>query len=630
MLKIGSNNQGFSLIEILVVLAISVIMMGLVLGPVSQSFRMTRQAQAMADAQDAARQAMELISRDLGEAMFVFDNAVTPINIYNDGGTPGYVFRSGEEGPIQLPVRQPNGSVEYFTLPHAKIDFILPKMSMHCNNPEHPENEPRDYQRGNEAWPPCPVCGSTDVDARPKFPLEQDVTVVRYFLGLRYNDPRRLPALMAPPPEDKIFGWKSPYANDTEVGAENQVVLYRVEFDPHDDSLFPSGMPVSERLKDPIFFYRSAPNAQGRPCCDVWMERARVIGMGKYQDLVVGTFASDGTVTAVEPTVTFQFTAIDNDTFAGTYTHDRNFEYPDAVPAVYRAAYGYWTSPEGVTVYRYGQNQTDAFTTEYVTVNNTPHLMIVRRSSANGWNPVNEFDITQYLTDLENNNLNSITRPDGSGEPPAIAFWIDYVTVPDPSDPSKKVIVFTPNRGNVYFTMIPPKVSGGKYGPVTLLDPAAINAEFHNTYSTNRGSAQRMASLNVPQGARIVPGSDKVIGPNMTPGQGYGQDVLYERIPIGLGDPGLNQYKIDYDTGAIYFSSVFDHDLPEIPDGNGVKPIKVDYKIQFNKKDDVVKGDYTTKSLVTVHLGMRMFDPDTGKPHSVDLTNSIKVRNALR
>ena len=46
-------------------------------------------------------------------------------------------------------------------------------------------------------------------------------------------------------------------------GDENQVVLYRVEFDPHDDQLFPAGMPIEERLTDPIFFYRTAPNSQG-------------------------------------------------------------------------------------------------------------------------------------------------------------------------------------------------------------------------------------------------------------------------------------------------------------------------------------------------------------------------------
>jgi hypothetical protein len=36
-----------------------------------------------------------------------------------------------------------------------------------------------------------------------------------------------------------------------------------------------------------------------------------------------------------------------------------------------------------------------------------------------------------------------------------------------------------------------------------------------------------------------------------------------ERVPLALGDPGLNQYKIDCDTGTIYFSSAYDQDIPE-------------------------------------------------------------------
>lgn len=634
-MQVGFNKRGFTLIEVLVVMAISVILVGLILGPVVQSFRMTRQAQAMADAQDSARRAMELISRDLGEAMFVFDNAVMPVAVYDDGTTPSYPYNSGQEGPILLPVRQPNNSIEWFTLPYGKLDFILPKMSMHCNNPEHDEGKSRDYPRGNEAWPPCPVCGSSEVDARPKMPLEQDVTVVRYFLGLRYNDPTFDAATYGsdPPKGEGIFGWRSPYVGENPVGAENQVVLYRVEFNPHDDTLFPAGMPLDQRLSDPIFFYRLATNSAGAPCCRAWMDRARVVGMGKYQDLLVGTFAQNGNVTAVEPTVSFRFTAIDNDTFSATYSHDRNFDYPSIAPTVYRAAYGYWTGVEGITLYRYRDDQTDAYTTVY---NPAGHLMIVKRSSDNNWTPSDEFDITQYLEDLENNDLATIAKPGSTPPvPPDVAFYFDYTTFPDPTNTTRKLIAFTPSRGVVHFSLIPPKISKGKRGPVMELDPILINDGFHSVYVNNRGGAMRTAPLNVPGGARIVPGSERIIGPNMTPGPFYGSVVLYERVPLQLGDPGLNQYKIDYDTGRVFFSSVFDQDLPVVPldpkDPDGPpKPLTVDYRIQFNKKGDVVKGDYTTKAMVTVHLGMRMFDPDSAKAFPVDLTNSIKVRNALR
>ena len=47
-------------------------------------------------------------------------------------------------------------------------------------------------------------------------------------------------------------------------------------------------------------------------------------------------------------------------------------------------------------------------------------------------------------------------------------------------------------------------------------------------------------------------------------------------------------------------------------------------------RDDVVRGDYSTKSLVGVQMQMRMYDPESGKPHPVELNDNIMVRNALR
>ena len=619
------SNRGFSLIEILVVMAISVILVGLVLYPVVQSFRMTRQAQAMIDAQDAARMGMEQISRELGEAMFVFDNSVVPVKIYDDGTTPDFVYVNGQEGPIQLPVRQVANNIECFTLPYGKIDFILPKMTMHCNNPEHDPGKPRDYPRGNEAWPPCPVCGSTNVSAVPKMPLEQDVTIVRYFLGLRYNNPNYDPAANpapTPPPGEGLFGWRSPWVGQVEPGAENQVVLYRVEFDPHDDTLFPPGMPIEDRLTDPIFFYRTALNSQGVPCCERWMEIARVVGIGKYQDLVVGTFdPNSGNCTAVEPTITFRFQAVNNDAFEGTYASDRGFEYPNAAPVTFLASYGYWIDNRPgssaddmnwtVTVFR--KDNTIAYSTGF---DSRGHTVVFKHEFTGGaWQPPKPtFDITEYL------NTGRITS--GGRDPVEMAFTVDL------------------NKGKVSFALDPPRPGGARTGPVCLLDPEPINADFHNVYRVDRGSARRTALLStfdpsspdyLPN-ARIVPGSERVVGPNMTPGYGYGRPIRYERVPLALGDPELNQYKIDYDTGRIYFSPVYGQDLPVVPGSGpgGHVPVAVDYKIQFNYKDDVVKGDYTTKSLITVHMGIRMFDPETSKPHEVDLTNSVKVRNAHR
>ncbi len=201
-----------------------------------------------------------------------------------------------------------------------------------------------------------------------------------------------------------------------------------------------------------------------------------------------------------------------------------------------------------------------------------------------------------------------------------------------------------PDRGTVNFALMPHKPDGAY--SISDLNPATINnryrEEYHGTDVTpgNRGSARRYAPLstfvegssNYLKYATIVPGSERVVGPDMTPGPGYGEYVVYERVPYALGEPGYNQYRINYDTGYIFFSPVYDQNLPEISNSSTSEPypIRVDYKVHFNKKDDVVRGSYQTKAAVVVNLQMRMYDPESSKPHSVDLSNTIKVRNALR
>ncbi|MCE5200401.1 MAG: type II secretion system protein [Armatimonadota bacterium] len=599
MFTIARNNRGFTLIELLVVIAISTILMGLVLYPVVKSFQMTRSATAMVESQDAARSSMENISRDLGEAMDILD------------------WTSDE--PIELPVLMSNGDVQYFKLPDAKIDFVLPKMMVHCNNPSHTGGEPRDFPRGDEALPRCQIstCNSTDVEVRPKLPLEQDSKVVRYFLGLRYNNPNVTDTSLPK------FGWKSPWDKNTQTNEGNQVVLYRVEFDPTDTDLLSSeiseallnkfgGDRVQANLADPQFFYH-------RDTWRAWAQKVRIMGVGKYEDLVLPIYndVDPDRIDAMEPTVTFRYASIDNDTFTGTFSTDKSFEYPDAVPSVFRASYAYWLPDYSTGVYQYEYNDDGSVntTTVYYTGSDGPNLVIYKKVYPDNTDPQIVFDITQYLTDGQ------ITS--NSSDAVEMAFTVDE------------------GRGLINFVLDPRTIAQRNANePVCTIDPARINATFKTQYNADRGSARRaylldtfnpsMTSVYLKY-ARIVPGSERVVGPNMTPGPAYGVLVQYERVPFTLGDPGLNQYKINYDTGELFFSPEYDQNLPEISNGaNSYVPIRVDYRVQFNRDGDVVRGDYVTKSAITIHLGMRMFDPDAGKSHSVDLTNTVKVRNALR
>ncbi|MCE5322472.1 prepilin-type N-terminal cleavage/methylation domain-containing protein [bacterium] len=611
MMKKGQRyNRGFTLIELLVVLAISMVLMGLVLYPVTQSFKMTRSAQAMVESQDAARFAMEQISRDLGEAMDIveYENAQ----------------------PLQIPVLQSDGiTVEFLDVPNAKIDFVLPKMIAHCNNPDHPVDAtdptkyPRDFERGDEALPSCPVCDSTDVEIRPGLPLQPDTKVVRYFLGLMYNNPDPHDGKYADP-DAPDFGWLSPWAKNVEAGAGNQVVLYRIEFDSSDETIFGTDKDIAvaklkEILEDPRFFYSDESDSSAEPFWHVWARKARVVGVGKYEDLVEGVDSDgDGNWNSLTPCVTFNYKKMDNDDFSGTYSSDQSYEYPDAVPAIYQAEYGYWMPDDyDISVYRYtyDSNNSPSVINEYAMDldDGSTHVVINKRvytASTETWSsPVTTFDITQYNTDLTNNGK---VLPGTIGSGCEMAFTIDTT------------------RGRVNFAITPP--TPDDYGSISDLDPAAINYDYTEAYRQDRGTARRGALLstfksgsdNYLEYATIVPGSERVTGPDMTPNSSSSY-VTYQRVPFALGEPGYNQYKVDYDNGRIYFSSVYEQALPE---DRG--KIYVNYKVRFNRDGDVVRGNYRTRAAVVVHLQMKMYDPESAKPHSVDLTNTIKVRNALR
>ena len=74
---------GFTLIEILVVIALSALLIGLLLRPLYQALAYTKDAQVETAAQDSARKTMEMITRELGTAAYVFDNTSHPF----DGST---------------------------------------------------------------------------------------------------------------------------------------------------------------------------------------------------------------------------------------------------------------------------------------------------------------------------------------------------------------------------------------------------------------------------------------------------------------------------------------------------------------------------------------------------------------
>src|SRR5688572_28945528 len=162
-----ARKLAFTLLELLVVLAITAVMMTLIIIPVVQSFNLMRAGQGFSDAQHKAAQLVESIGREISNAAAVRDN-------------------SGIKGTLAVYVPGPGATGQQrVLLPYSKIDLLKPA-----------EGEPL---RGPSGALINPITGREDPTLRaPKgqivLPVSQGSSLVRYFIALRnpsqpYNNP---------------------------------------------------------------------------------------------------------------------------------------------------------------------------------------------------------------------------------------------------------------------------------------------------------------------------------------------------------------------------------------------------------------------------------------------------------
>ena len=190
--KSFAHSKGFTLLELMVVLAITAVMMTLIIIPVVQSFNLMRAGQGFSDAQHKAAQLVESVGREISNAAAVRDNSGIK------GTIVVYVPGPGVTGPQRV------------ELPYSKIDLLKPA-----------EGEPL---RGPSGALINPITGREDPTLRaPKgqivLPVSQGSTLVRYFIALRdpsrpYNNPY----------DGLLMGRNSQ--------RDNLYVLYRAEVQP--------------------------------------------------------------------------------------------------------------------------------------------------------------------------------------------------------------------------------------------------------------------------------------------------------------------------------------------------------------------------------------------------------------
>ena len=199
--------HAFTLIELLIVIALTAVLFALLLIPLVSALRYTQQAQIVTAAQDAARITEERITRELGSAVFVFDGTSHPFQL-----AAGAMLKPGDDAYtnfLDLQILDKTGAPVIAQAFNAKLDFVLPKLNS-SGTTDPTTNEPIAYTQS-------PSGSAIISNPSYVFPLAAGTTMIRYFVGLK--DPTQ------------------PYNNTREGKAngstDNTYVLYRAQFLPY-------------------------------------------------------------------------------------------------------------------------------------------------------------------------------------------------------------------------------------------------------------------------------------------------------------------------------------------------------------------------------------------------------------
>lgn len=291
------KQRAFTLIELIVVMAVSAILLTLITIPVVQSFNLTRAAETFAAAQRTGRNLVSSLEREISEAALVRPN---------HGGSGAIVgwFPDRDNNPVAV------------RLEYAKLDIFPPA-----------KGDPS--SRGAAGGFINPDTGKEDPTLRSaigdvNLPVAPGNVMVRYWIGLRdpfrdYSNPY-LPLKRpgAPSPADPVMAW------NTNFGTENLYVLYRAEvpvyvWDRTQGRMVPNaeffevvdGRPV---LDDPSFFvWRVGDGIAKDQRIRRWQRSARVISDSNRLDMIrpdynltTRTVSFDGTAPRILPLVRFQ------------------------------------------------------------------------------------------------------------------------------------------------------------------------------------------------------------------------------------------------------------------------------------------------------------------------------------
>ena len=601
---------GFTLVEMLVVIAITIVLMGLLLGPLSQSFRMTARGRAMIAAQDNVRTAMNQIARDIQDAMVVYDGL--PIWMHGYDRYAELNNRPHPDADSRADVVRYPGTPQPIEYRDAMIDLVLPKARYFCTAFNHYLTE--DEAVPNQAIEECPRQGhqNSRIESHPVQPLQPSGTRVRYFVALRYGyNPGPLDPGV-PDSQRDVPHYLNPLLFTMTTGElVNPYVLYRAEFDPQPASQFgtaTSNWRTAGGQVNPNFWYEPR-------FAQAWKTQAVAVISPQNTDMVRWVQDRDRPeVWLPQPLTRFGATAIENETLdpnRETVTPDGQGGFREAarVPMQYIAEYGHWTGP-----------------VNDLTLPLAPSVLVGPTSPGS----------VQFALGPRFQVYDTQSSAGGT------AMTLVYDSAQPAADlPRRRLFTWDSSRGIVNFALraetqlaiqgvgsatdeVPYTVSLTRDQQTRDL-PLVTNLAQTQTIAAGFGSLRSDPFLG--ETVRIVPGSELIQQLNSS-GQpertferagwtGTGRDM-----PTPQPDLELDQYVIDYSTGLITFS---DRD----PRLAGI-PISIRYQMHTNKATDIVRVSYATRELLTVNVGVMQHEPGSGEAQEVQVSNRLRLRNLTR
>ena len=684
----GAASPGFTLIEILVVIALTVILFGILLRPLIQALNYSRDAQAQTAAQDSGRKVVEMLRRELGSATYVMDNDSHAFNATTPAANADLSTNFLDlEVPTSTNTRVIghcyNALIDYVDARHVTGEAVDPTT-----------NEPINLGKSVDGG--SAVLNGTNVETS----IAPGTTVVRWFVGLK--DPTK------------------PYSNTNENltsnnGQSNTYVLYRAQFSltvprtaqnptGQNSNLFEISGAGKLEVNDPDFFryvnagtdvnwlsvdhhaYTSAEALDHNTRVDNWQKIAKPVITAPEIDLLVLPRDSDGNIdfdqsgpylniahfgtvsdpvagAATNPTtgdntwpvvrssVTFEPSGEPEQAVPATTSQYQSAGIPGAasdtgsvyVPSVYVANRKSWSAPYGVKLisganilFTTGINSVP-FTQPTYTVDTGDLMEYDRNQKA-------VFDVTKQMPVYS-----------------SAGVYVSNYFVPMALDPDRGTINFafraippptvnpnnpTVNPNNVFWNYDPATVDSSTDGGTVDLKNYSYNGANYSPLGEVPGSSSYPGTGLQIENAHIVPGSVRVVAPDSTPGPDFGQPTEYDQI-AGLDSPGPNQFKVDYTGGFVQFHQVLSNgsaasDIPQFYADNSTPtpPIKISYDYQSNMvpvpapgsgfAPMVVDVNYKSRDIIDAQIGVRVYAPGKNRAQIIPNEAKIKVGDSNR